>query len=69
MRDFRRCVYLNVWKENANLGTQIGEAYQVLSNEELRKRYDKFGKEESVPGGGFGEWLICIQLSDHTDRR
>ncbi|KAL9010027.1 MAG: hypothetical protein Q9173_005000 [Seirophora scorigena] len=31
----------------------IGEAYQVLSNEELRKRYDKFGKAEAVPGGGF----------------
>lgn len=31
----------------------IGEAYQVLSNEELRKRYDKFGKSEAVPGGGF----------------
>lgn len=31
----------------------IGEAYQVLSNEDLRKRYDKFGKKEAVPGGGF----------------
>ncbi|KAL8946043.1 MAG: hypothetical protein Q9222_007509 [Ikaeria aurantiellina] len=31
----------------------IGEAYQVLSNEELRKKYDKFGKAEAVPGGGF----------------
>ncbi|KAJ5109589.1 hypothetical protein N7532_002234 [Penicillium argentinense] len=31
----------------------IGEAYQILSNEELRKRYDKFGKEEALPSGGF----------------
>ncbi|KAL9597028.1 MAG: hypothetical protein Q9219_005403 [cf. Caloplaca sp. 3 TL-2023] len=31
----------------------IGEAYQVLSNDELRKKYDKFGKQEAVPGGGF----------------
>ncbi|KAJ5974952.1 hypothetical protein N7481_008659 [Penicillium waksmanii] len=32
---------------------QIGEAYQILSNEDLRKRYDKFGKEEAQPSGGF----------------
>ena len=31
----------------------IGEAYQVLSNEDLRKRYDLFGIEQSLPGGGF----------------
>jgi DnaJ-class molecular chaperone len=40
---------------NANmLFPQIGEAYQVLSNDELRKQYDKFGKDQAVPGGGFG---------------
>ncbi|KAK5790812.1 hypothetical protein VI817_008099 [Penicillium citrinum] len=32
---------------------KIGEAYQILSNEDLRKRYDKFGKEEAQPSGGF----------------
>ncbi|KAL2823461.1 X-domain of DnaJ-containing-domain-containing protein [Aspergillus cavernicola] len=31
----------------------IGEAYQVLSNTDLRKRYDTYGKEEAVPDHGF----------------
>lgn len=31
----------------------ISEAYQVLSNDELRKQYDKYGKESAVPDSGF----------------
>ncbi|KAF7509692.1 hypothetical protein GJ744_007563 [Endocarpon pusillum] len=31
----------------------IGEAYQVLSNKELRSQYDRFGKEKAMPSAGF----------------
>lgn len=44
----------NVGDETAHVRFQaIGEAYQVLSNDSLRKQYDKFGKDQAVPGGGF----------------
>lgn len=31
----------------------ISEAYQVLGDDDLRNKYDKFGKKEAVPQGGF----------------
>lgn len=31
----------------------VGEAYQVLSDTELRSRYDQFGKDDAVPQQGF----------------
>ena len=31
----------------------IGEAYQVVSNSDLRARYDKYGKEQAKPDQGF----------------
>lgn len=32
---------------------EVGEAYQVLSDERLRARYDEFGKDEAIPEKGF----------------
>ncbi|OXV05792.1 hypothetical protein Egran_06440 [Elaphomyces granulatus] len=44
----------NPGDESAHVRFQaIGEAYQVLSKEELRKQYDKYGRDKAVPGGGF----------------
>lgn len=36
------------------LSFQISEAYQVLSNADLRKQYDLHGKAKAVPDSGFG---------------
>ncbi|RLV94471.1 DnaJ-like protein 1 [Spathaspora sp. JA1] len=32
---------------------EVGQAYQVLSDDSLRSKYDKFGKQESIPTEGF----------------
>lgn len=41
---------------------EVGEAYQVLSDETLRSKYDKFGKQESVPKEGFEDPLEFFSM-------
>jgi curved DNA-binding protein CbpA len=41
--------------EAARKFQEVGEAYQVLSDESLRARYDEFGKDEALPEEGFAD--------------
>ena len=44
----------NPGDETAHIRFQaIGEAYQILSNKDLRAAYDKYGKEKAKPDAGF----------------
>lgn len=46
---------------------QIGEAYQILSDEQLRAAYDKHGKEGAMPSSGFGMIYVKWPLSQPAD--
>jgi DnaJ-class molecular chaperone len=41
-------------KDAGLIPRQIGEAYQILSDDQLRAAYDKYGKEGAMPSSGFG---------------
>lgn len=39
----------------------------MLSNSELRKRYDKYGKEKAVPDSGFGMSRPSVRVAVADD--
>ncbi|ODV72370.1 Caj1p [Cyberlindnera jadinii NRRL Y-1542] len=41
--------------EAAKKFQEVGEAYQVLSDPDLRSRYDEFGKDQALPEEGFAD--------------
>lgn len=38
----------------------VSEAYQVLSDPKLRKKYDEFGKQEAQPDNGFEDPMVMV---------
>jgi DnaJ-class molecular chaperone len=39
---------------------QISEAFQVLSDPEIRSKYDKLGREAAKPAEGFSKSVLSI---------
>jgi DnaJ family protein C protein 10 len=51
---------------------KINTAFEVLKDEELRKKYDKFGenglKQDGPNGGGFQGWQYYNEVRYHRER-